>query len=66
MNLVLDKACRVEVESKLWTGLTKGFVPEGRRDGSLAIYCQGFVQERNRPVGYGVIGSEGTVCHLER
>ena len=33
------------------------FVPEGRNDGSLAVYCLECVQERNRPVGYGVIGS---------
>ena len=37
----------------------RGFVPQGRRNGSLAIYCLECVQE-NRPVGIGVIGWEGT------
>jgi hypothetical protein len=32
------------------------FVPKGRRDSSLAVYCLEYVQERNRPVGNGLIG----------
>jgi hypothetical protein len=42
------------------------FVLEGRNDSSLAVYCQERVQVMIRPVGYGVIGSEGTFYHLER
>ena len=49
------------------------FVPKVRRDGSdstelaevLTVYCLECVQERTRPVGYGLIGSEGTFCNLE-
>ena len=42
------------------------FVPEGRSDSSLAVYCQEYVEERTRPVGYGMIGAEGTLYHLDR
>ena len=59
----LRESCSIrngDVKSIVWTGLNKTFVPEGRNDSSLAVYCQEYVQERNRPAGNGVIGAEGT------
>ena len=58
-------------ESVMWRrfcGQVSGmdFVPEGPVDSSLAVYCLECVQKRNRPVGNGAIGSDGTFCDLER
>jgi hypothetical protein len=50
----------------MWTGVGRFVVPKGRDDSSLAVYCLECVQEKNRPVGNGVIGSEGTFCDLAR
>ena len=34
-------------------------VPEGRNDGSLAVYCQGQARKKDRPVGYGMMSGAG-------
>ena len=57
-------AARPGVASIQPAGLSKAFVPEGLNEGSLAVYCLGCVQETNRPVGYGVIGSVGKFCQF--
>jgi hypothetical protein len=44
----------------------RAFVPEGRDDSSLAVYCLECVQVMSRPVGYGVNGVTGAFCHRER
>jgi hypothetical protein len=46
--LVLEDAGRSEVD--LWTGIRKGFVPEGLNEGSLAVYCLECGKKPNRPV----------------
>jgi len=43
----------------------KRFVPKGPSDGSLAVYCQGLQETETRPVGSGMVGSEGTLLNLE-
>ena len=30
------------------------FVPKGLNEGSLAVYCQEYVEDKARPVGYGL------------
>jgi hypothetical protein len=37
----------------MWTG-TRGFVQEGLDEGSQAIYCLEYVEDKARPVGYGL------------
>ena len=67
----MGKGALLQNASMMWSRkcvqeLEWSVVPEGPNDSSLAVYCQEWVQERNRPVGYGVTGSEGTLYHLER
>jgi hypothetical protein len=39
------------------------FVPEGPVDSSQAIHCLGWIRDKIRPVGYGMIGwREGGYC----
>jgi hypothetical protein len=40
-------------------------VHQGPSDSSLAVYCQGYRRKKIRPVGNGVIGSEGTFLKLD-
>ena len=58
--------------SRLWRRVPGVFVPKGPSDGSdstelaevLAVYCQEMREKKTRPVGNGMIGSEGTFLHL--
>jgi hypothetical protein len=52
------------VESISWTVAEKLFVPKGPSDDSLAVYCQELKETETRPVGNGMIGSEGMFLHL--
>jgi len=55
---------RPDVASKMWTGIL-AFVPKGLKEGSQPRKLSGLegVQERNRPVGKGMIGSKGAFYH---
>jgi len=55
----------IGVESISWTGVGRLLSRQGPSDSSLAVYCQGYRRKKIRPVGNGVIGSEGTFLKLD-
>src|SRR5262249_41912293 len=61
---------RARAREGMWSrncGLVSGklFVPKGPSDSSLAVYCQEMHENGTRPVGNGMVGSEGTYLNLE-
>ena len=52
------------VASILRTGVELEFLSRrGRNESSQAVYCPEWMRERNRPEGYGLIGSKGNLYH---